>query len=163
MGGDSESFLRFILSSQPMVSSSQANKNVGGKVARVGAGGGGGGGTFKRTIHHQKNLSKNSLTNRPEFMSQSMPRGPMKRPKPREHEQDIPIEGARLIVKNLEFCVGASDLEELFSSFGQITKCMILRHRDGRSTGICHIDYHDEAAGVEAFNDYNGMPLDGRE
>ena len=40
---------------------------------------------------------------------------------------------------------------------------MILRHRDGRSTGICHIDYHDEAAGVEAFNDYNGMPLDGRE
>ena len=55
-----------------------------------------------------------SLTNRPEFMSQSMPRGPMKRPKPREHEQDIPIEGARLIVKNLEFSVGASDLEELF-------------------------------------------------
>ena len=49
------------------------------------------------------------------------------------------------------------------SSFGQITKCMILRHRDGRSTGLCHIDYHDEAAGVEAFNDYNGMPLDGRE
>ena len=59
-----------------------------------------------------------SLTNRPEFMSQSMPRGPMKRPKPREHEQDIPIEGARLIVKNLEFSVGADDLEELFRDIG---------------------------------------------
>ena len=69
-------------------------------------------------------------------MSQSIRGHGLKRPKPREHEQDIPIQGARLIVKNLDFSVGNDDLEELFSSFGQITKCMILRHRDGRSTGI---------------------------
>ena len=49
-----------VLFQQQMVSSSQAaSKNGREKVARVGAGGGGGGGTFKRTIHHQKNLSKN--------------------------------------------------------------------------------------------------------
>ena len=54
-----------------------------------------------------------SLTNRPEFMSQSI-RANQKRQKMREHEEDIPIEGARLIVKNLDFSVGNEDLEELF-------------------------------------------------
>ena len=49
------------------------------------------------------------------------------------------------------------------SSFGEITKCMILRHRDGRSTGVCHIDFELESSGVEAHKEYNGMPLDGRE
>ena len=28
---------------------------------------------------------------------------------------------------------------------------------------MSHIDFQEESAGVEAFNDYNGMPLDGRE
>lgn len=46
-------------------------------------------------------------------MSQSI-RANQKRQKMREHEEDIPIEGARLIVKNLDFSVGNEDLEELF-------------------------------------------------
>ena len=42
--------------------------------------------------------------------------------KPNQHEQNIPKTGARLLIKNLDFNVKADDLEDLFSSFGTISK-----------------------------------------
>lgn len=121
-----------------------------------------GGGVFKRTIQQKitRTGARNGLTNRPEFHSKSLN---IQRPKQNQHERNVPQNGARLVIKNLDFHIKQEDLEELFSSFGKITKCAILRHRDGKSLGMCHIDFNEEKDGLQAMEDYNGLPLDGRE
>ena len=86
------------------------------KIARVG------GGVFKRTIQ-QKTKPNNSfgLTNRPEFQSQSIAQPSSKRPR-NKHEENLPDDGGRLVVRNLDFNIRGEDLEDAFVSFGNIVK-----------------------------------------
>jgi hypothetical protein len=72
-----------------------------GKIARIG------GGVFKRTINQKpavvttvKNIG--GLTNRPEFQSKSLPQKKSSSKKIRNrHEENIPEDGARLVIRNL--------------------------------------------------------------
>ena len=94
------------------------------KNKSAGAGGGNrriGGGVFKRTIQQVTHkIPKNGLTNRPEFHSKSLNQTQPR--KQNHHEKNIPQTGARLVIKNLDFMVKSEDLEELFNTFGKITK-----------------------------------------
>ncbi|MFN8547022.1 MAG: RNA-binding protein [Candidatus Eisenbacteria bacterium] len=71
--------------------------------------------------------------------------------------------GSKLYVGNLTFDMGNADLEELFSSHGQVRSAQIIMDRDtGRSKGFGFVEMSGDAEAQAAINALNGREVKGR-
>jgi RNA recognition motif-containing protein len=73
--------------------------------------------------------------------------------------------GKKLYVGNLTYQVGSSDLEQLFSAFGDVQSAQVIEDRDtGRSKGFGFVEMGSEAdaqAAIQGLHDqeHNGRRL----
>jgi RNA recognition motif-containing protein len=68
----------------------------------------------------------------------------------------------KLYVGNLSFQTMESDLETLFTQYGEVESVRIITDRDtGRSRGFGFVEISDSAAG-KAIEGLNGKEIDGR-
>eukprot|EP01116_Phalansterium_solitarium_P010929 TRINITY_DN2652_c0_g1_i1.p1 TRINITY_DN2652_c0_g1~~TRINITY_DN2652_c0_g1_i1.p1 ORF type:complete len:296 (-),score=24.46 TRINITY_DN2652_c0_g1_i1:155-991(-) len=69
---------------------------------------------------------------------------------------------AKVQVSNLEHSVTDEDLEELFSTVGQLQKVVLKYDRSGRSNGIAEVYFVRKADALKAVKEYNGVSIDGK-
>lgn len=68
-----------------------------------------------------------------------------------------------IYVGNLPYTYTSSDLENLFTPYGEVTSAQVIMDRaTGRSRGFGFIEMADDAAGREAIEKLDGYDLDGR-
>jgi len=65
--------------------------------------------------------------------------------------------GTKLKISNLDHSVTSEDLSELFSDIGEIKSAEVVPGK-----GLAFVVYKKKADALEAVNQYNGVPLDGR-
>jgi RNA recognition motif-containing protein len=71
--------------------------------------------------------------------------------------------GKKLYCGNLGYNVSNSDLEQLFSQFGQVQSAEVINDRDtGRSKGFGFVEMSTEAEAQAAINGINGTEHEGR-
>ncbi len=68
-----------------------------------------------------------------------------------------------IYVGNLPYTYTSSDLENLFTPYGEVTSAQVIMDRaTGRSRGFGFIEMADDAAGREAIEKLDSSDLDGR-
>ena len=68
-----------------------------------------------------------------------------------------------IYVGNLPYTFTSSDLENVFTPYGEVTSAQIIMDRaTGRSRGFGFIEMAEDAAGREAIEKLEGSDLDGR-
>jgi cold-inducible RNA-binding protein len=73
----------------------------------------------------------------------------------------IPIK--KLFVGSLPWGVDDQKLNELFSTFGNVSSAVVLKDKmTGRSRGFGFVEFEDDAAADEAVNKMNGADVEGR-
>jgi RNA recognition motif-containing protein len=71
--------------------------------------------------------------------------------------------GKKLYVGNLSYSVDNSQLEEMFSKFGDVRSAEVIQDRDtGRSKGFGFVEMADDNAAREAIEGMNNQEHDGR-
>jgi cold-inducible RNA-binding protein len=71
--------------------------------------------------------------------------------------------GKKLYCGNLGYGVTSSDLEQLFSQFGQVQSAEVINDRDtGRSKGFGFVEMSSDAEAQAAISGINGTEHDGR-
>jgi RNA recognition motif-containing protein len=71
--------------------------------------------------------------------------------------------GKKLYVGNLKYDVGSSDLEQLFSSFGEVQSAQVIQDRDtGRSKGFGFVEMGSDAEAQAAIEGLHDQELNGR-
>ena len=69
----------------------------------------------------------------------------------------------KLYVGNLPFSTTASELEELFGSFGEVVDARVITDREtGRSRGFGFVELDSEEAAQKAVSELNDSELEGR-
>jgi RNA recognition motif-containing protein len=69
-----------------------------------------------------------------------------------------------LYVGNLPYQISESDLQGLFSPFGEVTSTKIIKDNyTGQSKGFGFVEMPDNAEGQAAMKELNGKPVQGRE
>ena len=69
----------------------------------------------------------------------------------------------RLFVANIHFEVSEKELTELFSPYGPLKDCFIIRSRTtGRSRGFAFVEFHDEQSAGLAMKELDGVEFHGR-
>lgn len=70
----------------------------------------------------------------------------------------------KLFVGNIPWSIKTAQMEELFSSVGTITDCIVMTDRDtGRSRGFGFVTFESDEAAETAIEQFNGKEVDGRE
>ena len=71
--------------------------------------------------------------------------------------------GKKLYVGNMGYDVSSADLEQLFSSHGQVQSAEVINDRStGRSKGFGFVEMPDKDAAQAAMSTLNGKELNGR-
>jgi len=69
-----------------------------------------------------------------------------------------------IFVGNLPFTATSTDLEQLFSQHGEVTKAQVISDRDtGRSRGFGFVEMDDDAQAQTAIEALDGTDIDGRQ
>lgn len=69
----------------------------------------------------------------------------------------------KVYVGNLSFQTSETELQTLFSQYGAVRTCSVVRDRDtGKSRGFAFVEMDDDAAADSAINALNGTQLGGR-
>jgi cold-inducible RNA-binding protein len=69
----------------------------------------------------------------------------------------------KLYVGNLTYSVDNNQLEEMFSSFGEVRSAQVVMDRDtGRSKGFGFVEFSDPQAASAAIAEMNGKDVGGR-
>ena len=69
----------------------------------------------------------------------------------------------KLYVGNLAYSVDNNALEEMFSSFGQVSSAQVITDRDtGRSKGFGFVEFSDAQAAKTAISEMDGKDMGGR-
>ncbi|HOO39331.1 MAG TPA: RNA-binding protein [Deltaproteobacteria bacterium] len=69
-----------------------------------------------------------------------------------------------LYVGNLPYKITESDLQGLFSPFGEVTTAKIIKDNyTGQSKGFGFVEMPDNSEGQAAMKELNGKPVQGRE
>jgi RNA recognition motif-containing protein len=69
-----------------------------------------------------------------------------------------------IYVGNLPWSLSDTDLQDLFSQYGEVTSATIISDRDtGRSKGFAFVEMPDQSSGSTAIESLNGSELDGRD
>ena len=68
-----------------------------------------------------------------------------------------------LYVRNISFNTSETDLCDIFTPYGSLSYCRIIKHPDGRPRGFGFVRYDDYEHANEAMKQLNGMELDGRQ
>jgi len=80
----------------------------------------------------------------------------------RSQNQNKSSFAGRLMISNLAYSVTDDDLNELFASFGPLKKSSIHYDQFGYSLGTAELVFELKDDAINAYNKYNGVPLDGR-
>ncbi len=71
---------------------------------------------------------------------------------------------SNIYVGNLTFNTSSSDLENLFTEFGEVTKAQVINDRDtGRSRGFGFVEMASSEEAAAAIGALNGRNVDGRD
>ncbi|KAI8098347.1 uncharacterized protein B0P05DRAFT_576675 [Gilbertella persicaria] len=70
--------------------------------------------------------------------------------------------GVEISIENLHYDVTEKDVEELFSTVGQVLKAHITFDASGRSTGNARVKYSSMSDAEKAVSKYNNVELDGQ-
>ncbi len=71
---------------------------------------------------------------------------------------------SNIYVGNLTFNTSSSDLENLFTEYGEVTKAQVINDRDtGRSRGFGFVEMASSEEAAAAISALNGRNVDGRD
>lgn len=71
---------------------------------------------------------------------------------------------SNIYVGNLTFNTSSSDLENLFTEYGEVTRAQVINDRDtGRSRGFGFVEMASAEEAATAIGELNGRNVDGRD
>ncbi|KAI9698555.1 MAG: hypothetical protein M1820_007445 [Bogoriella megaspora] len=79
-----------------------------------------------------------------------------------EDDEDRELEGTRIKVENLHYDITTDDLQDLFSTKGQLDDVNLLFDRFHRSRGIAFITYRNTSDAIDAIQDFNNANARGQ-
>jgi polyadenylate-binding protein len=71
-------------------------------------------------------------------------------------------QGLNLYLKNLDDSIGDDQLRELFSNFGKITSCKVMRDQNGLSKGSGFVAFSTREEASQALTEMNGKMISGK-
>ncbi|KAL6652435.1 hypothetical protein ACP70R_011360 [Stipagrostis hirtigluma subsp. patula] len=71
-------------------------------------------------------------------------------------------QGLNLYLKNLDDSIGDDQLRELFSNFGKITSCKVMRDQNGLSKGSGFVAFSTREEATTALTEMNGKMISGK-